>query len=225
MPRRLHKASGESGITIVSSAASLPFPPLSSGDTSRWNKDSGVVPEFDIEIESDATSSLTGLKLHGGVLIALTVADDTFTADHTTETFTATSHGLETGDGPIRLTTTGTLPAGLTAGTDYYVIKVDANDFKLALTRAGALAGTVVEISDNGTGTHTLQDDPPNTQRLRWQTYGLLGQAEDGVVSLAADEDWVQRLRHRPRTVAYAISATTVSAGNITAKVYPAQGA
>jgi hypothetical protein len=97
----------------------------------------------------------------------LVVADDTFTADHTTETFTATAHGLQTGDGPIRVSSTTTLPAGLSAGTDYWVIKVTADTFKLATSLANAYAGTNLTITDNGTGTHTLSDTT-STQRGIW---------------------------------------------------------
>lgn len=95
---------------------------------------------------------------------SLVVADDTFTATHGTETFTAVAHGLETGDGPIRVSSSTTLPAGLTAGTDYWVIYVDADNFQLATTLANAYAGTELTISDNGTGTHTLSDTA-DTQR------------------------------------------------------------
>ena len=55
----------------------------------------------------------------------------------------------------LQLTTTGTLPAGLATGTDYYVIVVDANYISLATTRALAKVGTAVDITDSGTGTHT----------------------------------------------------------------------
>lgn len=94
---------------------------------------------------------------------ALVVADDTFTAA-ATDICTAVAHGLQTGDGPIRLTTTGTLPAGLALATDYYVIKIDADTFKLATSLANAYAGTAVDITDAGTGTHTLSDTA-STQR------------------------------------------------------------
>lgn len=67
-----------------------------------------------------------------------------------------TTHGLETGDGPIRLTTTDTLPAELAAATDYWVIKVAAGTFNLASSLANALAGTPVAFTDDGTGTHSI---------------------------------------------------------------------
>lgn len=81
----------------------------------------------------------------------------TFTADQTTEQLTITGHGLATRRGPCRLLNSGgALPTGLSTGTDYYVIVVDANTIKLATSSSNATAGTSVAFSDNGTGTHRL---------------------------------------------------------------------
>ena len=68
---------------------------------------------------------------------------------------TYTSHGLYTGQ-RIQLTTTGTLPTGLTASTSYYVIYVDANSFQLATSLVNAAAGTAINTSSTQSGTHTL---------------------------------------------------------------------
>ncbi len=48
--------------------------------------------------------------------------------------------------------------ATLTGGTDdeAYIIKVDANNFKLATSRANAIDGTAIDLTDAGTGTHTI---------------------------------------------------------------------
>lgn len=56
----------------------------------------------------------------------------------------------------VRLTTTGTLPAGLATATDYYIIKVSDTRCKFATSYANALAGTAIDITDAGTGTHTI---------------------------------------------------------------------
>ncbi len=57
----------------------------------------------------------------------------------------------------VRLTTSGTLPAGLATGTDYYVIKLTDTTCKLASSYANAVAGTPVDITDTGSGTHNIQ--------------------------------------------------------------------
>ncbi len=51
----------------------------------------------------------------------------------------------------VRLTSTGTLPAGVTTGVDYFVIVVDANTFQLASSLALALAGTAIDLTSQGT--------------------------------------------------------------------------
>ena len=56
----------------------------------------------------------------------------------------------------VRMTTTGTLPTGIAALTDYFVIRVSATTIKLAASLANALAGTAVDITAVGSGTHTL---------------------------------------------------------------------
>jgi hypothetical protein len=68
---------------------------------------------------------------------------------------TATAHGLKTGD-KIQLTTTGTLPTGLSLLTDYYIIRTGADTMNFCPTLADALAGTnKVATSGAGSGTHT----------------------------------------------------------------------
>lgn len=85
---------------------------------------------------------------------------DTFTADASTDlcTWTSTANipsNILTGT-RVRLTTTTTLPGGLATATDYYVIRVSDTTFKLATSYANAIAGTAIDISSAGTGTHTV---------------------------------------------------------------------
>jgi hypothetical protein len=80
--------------------------------------------------------------------------------DATTNSFTSNAHGRLTGDGPVRVETTGTLPAELSTTQDYWVITVDANTFKLAVNLQDALNGVAVDFSPGGSGTHTLVDTP-----------------------------------------------------------------
>ncbi len=85
---------------------------------------------------------------------------DTFSADDTTDicTYTSTANipsNILTGT-RVRLTTTTTLPAGLALATDYYVIRLSDTTFSLATTYANAVAGTAIDITTTGTGTHTI---------------------------------------------------------------------
>jgi hypothetical protein len=90
----------------------------------------------------------------------ITTRGATFTADNTTDicTYTSTTSipsNLITGT-RVRVSTTTTLPAGLAAATDYYLIRLSDTTFKLATTNTLALAGTAIDITSTGTGTHTV---------------------------------------------------------------------
>lgn len=63
--------------------------------------------------------------------------------------FTIPSHGFTTGL-KVQGTTTGTLPDPLQLATDYFVIVIDANTIQLAASLADALAGTPIELVDQG---------------------------------------------------------------------------
>lgn len=64
----------------------------------------------------------------------------------------------------VRFTNSGgALPTGLTAGTDYWLIRVSATTARVATTYANAIAGTAIAFTDAGTGTHTVT--------LRWPRY------------------------------------------------------
>jgi len=69
---------------------------------------------------------------------------------------------FQTGD-RVQVTTTGTLPGGIAAVTDYYVIvrhRVGSDDhdteIKLATSYLNAVAGTQINITSVGSGTHTV---------------------------------------------------------------------
>lgn len=79
----------------------------------------------------------------------------TFTAVEGTDVCTAASTILTTTGTEVVLSSTTTLPAGLSTSTTYYMIYQSSTTFKLATSLANALAGTAIDITDTGTGTHT----------------------------------------------------------------------
>lgn len=97
----------------------------------------------------------------------------------------------------VVLTTSGGAPAGLTAGNTYYVIWVDATHIKLATTRALAVFGTAIDITTQGTGTHTL------TQTLTARALADKGGEEDHSLTTA------ELASHR-----HAITGNTSSSGS-----------
>lgn len=76
----------------------------------------------------------------------------TFTAA-TSNTCTLARHPFSNGD-RVRVSSSTTLPAGLAAATNYFIISADraAGTFELSATSGGA----AVDITDTGTGTHTI---------------------------------------------------------------------
>lgn len=70
---------------------------------------------------------------------------------------TSNAHGLVAGN-RIYFTTTGALPSGMTAGTDYYVLAtgLTANAFEIAATPAG----TAINTTGTQSGVHTLSYMP-----------------------------------------------------------------
>lgn len=83
-----------------------------------------------------------------------------FTADAGTDILTIESSGaseLQAGR-IVRVSTTGALPTGLSAATDYYATEISDGACKLAASYADAIAGTptVVDFTDAGSGAHTL---------------------------------------------------------------------
>ena len=93
----------------------------------------------------------------GGVSVAQTNEGVESTVDVSANTITIASHGFKAGL-KGQLTTTGTLPAGLSTSTDYFVIVVDDDTIKLASSLSNANAGTAIDITDQGAdgNTHTF---------------------------------------------------------------------
>lgn len=87
----------------------------------------------------------------------------TFTADAGTDICTAPSaieaNGVNFTGAAVYFTTTTTLPAGLSLSTVYYLYAVTATTFQVCTSyknSAGSAPGTVINITDAGTGVHTM---------------------------------------------------------------------
>lgn len=57
---------------------------------------------------------------------------------------------------PIRFSTSGVAPAPLRNGAIYYLIRVSATEIKLATSQKNAFAGTAIDLTDVGSGTHAI---------------------------------------------------------------------
>lgn len=108
----------------------------------------------------------------------------TFTATNGTNTINATAHGLVVGD-PITLSTTGSLPTGLSTLTTYYVHQdsYTTDSFKLAASPHDAYeadSATVVTFTTDGSGTHTSTTDQHTDFALGVEAPGNITVSESG---------------------------------------------
>lgn len=93
----------------------------------------------------------------------LTLVDDDVDAVlFASNELTVTAHAYVSGDGPVQLTTTGTLPTGLALLTGYWIIVIDANTIQLAASFKDSKDAVLVPVtfSDDPAGTHTIEDTP-----------------------------------------------------------------
>lgn len=86
--------------------------------------------------------------------LPVTAAAASWVASTDTVTFT-TKHGLVTGDA-VKFNKGSIAPTGLTDNTTYYAIVTSTTALKLATSLANANAGTAVDITGSGSGTHKL---------------------------------------------------------------------
>lgn len=82
-----------------------------------------------------------------------------------------TAHGL-VADTPIKFSTTGALPTGLTAGTTYYVVSPTTDTFSVAATPGGS----AITTTGTQSGTHTATTIPTGTTKL---FYGIVMTAQE----------------------------------------------
>jgi microcystin-dependent protein len=116
----------------------------------------GTIPTGWLSCDGSSVSRATYPSLFSTV----TSSKGTFTVTIATPgVFTLNSHGMLTGS-QVYLTTTGALPSGLAANTNYFVISTGANTFNLAATFVNAIAGTAIATSGTQSGTHTLVHAP-----------------------------------------------------------------
>jgi hypothetical protein len=165
----LTRAAAETGISSNAIAVGLARL-LDVGQSNSWiYPDEVSVDAASYEVNIDYTngeSSAVDTYLYfkdktasAGTIYHATGADLSIPAsdvDTGAETFTSVAHGLYTGDIVEFTATTGGYPGAVTDNTDYYVIRVDADTFQLAFTLADAEAGTEINITSTGAGTHTL---------------------------------------------------------------------
>ena len=139
---------GGSGATAFTDGGVL----IGNGSGSVQSTSTGTAGQV---LTSNGAGNDPSFQIAGGMTLLTSgtfsaAANSTFTAA-TTDVITSTGHGLVNGD-KVTLTTTGTLPAGLTTETGYFIRDANLDTFKLSSINPYR---TAVDITDNGSGTHT----------------------------------------------------------------------
>lgn len=97
--------------------------------------------------DDSGAGSISGVQTTAGVASAIAV---------TANTITIASHGYLSGLKVQVSINSGSLPTGLSASTDYFVIPVDTNTFKLATSLVNANAGTAIDLENQGDSAKTI---------------------------------------------------------------------
>jgi microcystin-dependent protein len=106
----------------------------------------------------DLDYSSHGLNAPITLSLSFSLAPATISAVNTsTEVITTSAnHMFDTGD-RVQVSSTATLPGGLTASTDYYVQKISATELKLHTSPSDATNNTnPINLTSAGTGTRTM---------------------------------------------------------------------
>ena len=143
------KADGAGNVSAASSGTDY-LPPSYVPSGVIWPYAGRVAPTGFLLCYGQAISRTTYASLFSAIVPSLGNPTVTIASP---AVFTLNGHGLVNGDA-VYLTTTGSLPTGLTANTIYYVYAATTNTFELTTARMNA--GTVVNTSGSQSGTHTL---------------------------------------------------------------------
>lgn len=110
--------------------------------------------------------------------IAETVAFGSVSTGSDNWTVPANNKKWNTGQA-VQLTTTSGLPAPLALATTYYLVRASSTLIQFATTLANAQNGTVIDITTQGTGNHTV------TGTLTARTVGEIGGEEDHPMTIS----------------------------------------
>jgi len=134
--------------------------------STHYNAMAGTAIDFTDNGSGDSTISVVALGGGAGWYLHEDYSQNDQTKTFATtdvdvgaDTITITGHGF-TRAHRISFSSTGTLPAGLTAGTVYFANVVDANTLKVFTSESwgyyGGAGWYLVNLTDQGSGTHTV---------------------------------------------------------------------
>ncbi len=141
--------------------------PLPGGGTNYWNAPSTSSVSHPFGVVGGSFTAVSGTpaipsfnfsaQSGNGIYFPVQPTNAIAAANWNTSThiIAQTAHGLYM-TSAVTLTTSGSLPSGLSLGTTYFVIWVDVNSFALASTPGNAANGIKVVFTTQGSGNHTV---------------------------------------------------------------------
>ncbi len=110
-------------------------------------------------------------------------ASETFATDAVIDDEITVTNDIPTGT-ELRFSSTGILPDPIVSGVVYYAIRMDATHIKVATTPVNAAAGTEIDLTDVGSGIHTLDIGSGSSSTDR---QAVIDRAEQLIESLTHD--------------------------------------
>jgi len=167
--------------------------PVAASDAATKEYTDGVAQGLSVKEASRLASTVnfdsTYYNLSGTVSAVTTGADS----------LTINNHSFDVGE-RVYITSTATLPGGLSALVQYFIIDTDANTIKLATTKANAVAGTAIDITSTGSGTIVVE----HTKYLQATGNGLL--SIDGFAVVASDRILIKNQTTTSRNGIYTVT-------------------
>ena len=129
---------------------------------------------------SSATQQ-AGVNVQGTQVSTLGRTSDVESVSLALNTFTITNHPFATGD-CVLVSSTGTIPGGLSNTIRYFVIADSPDTIKFALSPQGALSGAEVDIQTIGSGTIQVANDEIFTLTRTGSTGGVTLKKGDATI-------------------------------------------
>ena len=139
-------------------------------------------------------SSQVGVNAEGSQISTLGRSSDAESVSLALNTFTITAHPFVTGD-RVLVSSTGTIPGGLSSAIPYFIINDSSNTIKFATSVETALAGTEIDIQTIGSGTITVATDEIFTLKRTGSTGSVTLQKGDATVFTFANQNISSPLR------------------------------
>lgn len=115
-----------------------------------------TIAQADLKAQSQGSLAVSSKSFEARTNKVMASTVETFSTDFASDNNLDITGTYITGD-LVRVSSTTTLPSPLTEDTDYWIIKISTTEIRLAETLSDAYAGNEITLTDDGTGTHSIQ--------------------------------------------------------------------